>query len=247
MSARDDRLELVQRELDGDLSPEESRLLAQWLAADPELRRARDELREVTALLDEAGEVEPPLGFGAEIAAAVRARTGRPATRRFPGRSSAARRIWAAAAGIVLGALGYHLVARQFAEVEPAAVSGSIANARAGAPFADLPLDAGGLRGRLAASAIPGGVRLDVDLAGEGAVVLAFDPAEVRVSEFARLAGGDAVVSSRPGELTLGPGRVRVLLDSAVGARLRCELRPRVGAPVGAGEVVLDGTGGPGR
>ena len=92
---RDETLELLQRELDGDLSPAESSRLVSRLETSPELHRER---RRLQALGDALAADRVPVrsGFHREVMAAL------PAEPRWARRG---RRIWAfpAAAAFVLG------------------------------------------------------------------------------------------------------------------------------------------------
>lgn len=65
------QLELIHAEIDGELDAAQRAALSRSLLADPELRRARDELRQLCSALDAMGEAEPPAGLQADILAAL--------------------------------------------------------------------------------------------------------------------------------------------------------------------------------
>ena len=68
-----DRLEeLLQRELDGENAPDESKELRQRLADDADARARHERLLGVARALDEVGQVEPPAGLLASVMRAVR-------------------------------------------------------------------------------------------------------------------------------------------------------------------------------
>ncbi|WP_019120002.1 anti-sigma factor family protein [Brevibacillus massiliensis] len=58
-----DMLELIQRDLDGDLSPEEKLALEKHLQADPELQLVYARLRRVSAQLEQLPDVAPPFSI----------------------------------------------------------------------------------------------------------------------------------------------------------------------------------------
>lgn len=102
----DDRYrELMDRELDGANTPEESAALKGYLAANPEARRQFDGLVRTVRLFDEAGSVEPPAEMEPRILDAIAAREAAGRERGFfldflsPRRKLA----YAFAAGIAVG------------------------------------------------------------------------------------------------------------------------------------------------
>jgi hypothetical protein len=66
-----EQLSLIHAEIDGELDATQRAELSRSLLADPELRRVRDDLRRVCAVLDGVGQVEPPGGLEASILAAL--------------------------------------------------------------------------------------------------------------------------------------------------------------------------------
>ncbi len=62
---------LMQQEVDGANSPDESRRLREFLEGSPEGRRYYDELRATAGIFAQAGEVEPPARLRGDIMAAV--------------------------------------------------------------------------------------------------------------------------------------------------------------------------------
>lgn len=73
-------IDLMNSEIDGDNSPEESRELEEYMARSPEARRHFKELREVGRALADAGEASPPPGLRRSIMNAVEARERAAAT-----------------------------------------------------------------------------------------------------------------------------------------------------------------------
>lgn len=107
-------LELVQKDLDGELSAAEKAELARLLLQDPELRRLRDELSRTDALLRAVPAADPPAGLQAAILSALGLSS------RSHDRSSSSPAGWAryrlAAAilgGVVVVGLGYRMISTQ--------------------------------------------------------------------------------------------------------------------------------------
>lgn len=131
-----DRLELlINRDIDGDNSPEESRELENALRSDPGARRYRDDLLELSGRFTRAGMIDPPPALRRGILAAT---TRRPATVRrrrslLPDAVREAftpRLAYAFAAGVAAGALLFALLAGPGPEtggIPPDAARGTLA------------------------------------------------------------------------------------------------------------------------
>ena len=103
--------ELIQADLDGELSAAERAELARRLLADPEARRLRDELKRTDTLLREVPQVAPPAGLRPAILAAL----GLPATESSSG--TAGRDRWpvlrlaaAVVGGLLVVGIGYRML-----------------------------------------------------------------------------------------------------------------------------------------
>ena len=74
--------ELINRDLDGDLSPSERRTLEQALRRNASARNLHAELKAVSTALSSVRQVEPPANLGNRIRADVRSRVSAPRERR---------------------------------------------------------------------------------------------------------------------------------------------------------------------
>lgn len=142
MSILDPRtVELVQRDLDGDLSTAEKAELARRLLADVEVRRLRDDLARTDALLRAVPQAETPAGLRPAILKALSLPVGR---RSEGGSGGGWGRFQLAAAllgGLVVVGLGYRLVGTQ---EDLDSLKGSIAgHAGAAVPDDEVTLPAG--------------------------------------------------------------------------------------------------------
>lgn len=105
--------ELMNRELDGDNSPDESAALRSHLAASEEARAMFDELVRMSALFREAGEVTPPRDMESRIVDAIAARDAAAGRERgfFLDFLSPRRKVaYAFAAGIAVGIVIFVIV-----------------------------------------------------------------------------------------------------------------------------------------
>jgi anti-sigma-K factor RskA len=201
----DDRgLELLNLEIDGDLSAADRAELSRRLLASSELRAARESLRRACSDLDRVPRVDPPAGLRARILKSVNV----PATDRFGGILARGRWSgpgWRYAAVFAGGAL-FSLVAIEAGRgvpgtgVEQAAGTMAAARAPAGAPVATIPVDLPQVRGTVHLSPTADGllVRLDVD-ARPPASPSSSGPVEMTVTrggQEARLSGLGATQSA---------------------------------------------------
>jgi anti-sigma factor RsiW len=104
-------VDLIQRDLDGDLSATERAELARQLLAEPEARRLRDELARTDARLRAVPPAEPPVGLRPAILKALNLPADREGTGDgAPGGWSGFRLAAALLGGLVVVGLGYRLV-----------------------------------------------------------------------------------------------------------------------------------------
>ena len=157
------RLELLQKDLDGALSPAEKAELARLLLQDPDAHRLRDDLKRTDRLLREVPEAEPPPGLRSAILRALglehRQRSSRSDGAGIFRRLSLPLAATIAGALVVVG-LGYGLLN---AGGEMGDLQGSVsATTSPPAPIDSVVVDAGGARisGRLYAT--DSGLRLEL-------------------------------------------------------------------------------------
>lgn len=206
--------ELIQGEIDGVNSAEESAFLRELVARDPALGARLESLRRVSAALERAERLDPPQGFADDVMSVVRRRTPREAAQ--PGWREALRALFApaplaaCACALVLG-----LVLGTLLPSDPWPLSHSERDALAGTALPGSRLVPPGSLGQRSFSSP--GVRGEAVARLEGGLVVvaleldATDPVEVRLEldgtgrssrSFSRdvPAGGDVV---------MGAGRVR--------------------------------------
>ena len=105
--------ELLQRDVDGELTPAEKAELARALLQDPATRRQRDDLARTDALLRTVPAVDPPAGLRPSILAALGLRKGKEATGGASGGFGRYRLAAAILGGLVVVGLGYRLVTHE--------------------------------------------------------------------------------------------------------------------------------------
>lgn len=241
--------ELMDRELDGANTPEESAALKGYLAANPEARLRFDELARTVRLFDEAGAVTPPPRMESRILDAIAARNAAARERGFlldflsPRRKLA----YAFAAGIAVGVVILVIVyqatsGRNTLDVRD--VYGSLAAREGAGKVVDertASIDAPGCSGTAVVQYRNEAVLVHATLASDGPVELAIEPA-----------GGLPLRSLRAPDC--GPCEIRASASGlAVSLSGRCEIvavfadrdgvRPAVRIGVtGAGSALFDGT-----
>lgn len=221
MSSLDSRaVELVQRDLDGNLSAAERAELARMLLADPEARRLRDELARTDALLRAVPPAEPPPGLRPAILEALKLPAGGQVARDVAGGWKGFRLAAAVLAGLVVVGLGYRLMGTQ---EDLGGLKGSIAEHAAAAVPADevtLPAGNGTIAARLFREG--GGTRLMIQSSG-------LEPVEVfgqydasRMTPRIAPASGEA-----PGQFSLvvRPAGASESLEFAGSGAIRLEVR----------------------
>jgi hypothetical protein len=127
-------LDLIQKDLDGELSAAGKAELARLLLQDPDLRRLRDELSRTDALLRAVPAAEPPAGLRTSILSAL-GLTSRGSDRNSSSIAGWGRYRLAAAilGGVVVVGLGYRMISTQedFDGLKGSIVAGAVAPAPA--------------------------------------------------------------------------------------------------------------------
>jgi len=226
-------LELVQRQIDGACSREESAELEAILGRDPAARRALAEMGAVARTLDGMADIPAPAGLRRdvmkEIAVRPRSLRGSEGGRLawlWPGRVPALRY-----AVIVVAAVGLGVVLSQWGSlsrirVDGRQVSGTLAPAVEPVvepgTWAIAVEDAAGTIRRVETQ---DGVGIEVDMTGSGplAVVVGFDPARAR---FATVEGDVAAMADG------GAGLVRIVPTPGRRFTVRLERAGDAGTPV---------------
>ncbi|HEY8266093.1 MAG TPA: hypothetical protein VIG03_05920 [Steroidobacteraceae bacterium] len=209
--------ELIQADLDGQLSVAERAVLARLLLQDPEARRLHAEFRRTDQLLRSVAAAEPPPGLRADILAgsAQSLRTGNSAQRQdgLPLYRMAAVII----AGLLIAGLSYVLIDVQ---VPGTNLQGSLI-----APQGHLSLRAEGAE--ISASLRRDGERLRLELNSSTTIpceiIAKIDPA---TTTFVGKTG-DAALTAAGGQVTVVPqtGSRKVVLDFSGAAPIQLQLR----------------------
>jgi hypothetical protein len=227
----DDRcLELLNGEIDGDLSAADRAELSRRLLESSDVRTARDALRLACAELDRVPRVDPPADLRERILAAVNV----PATDRIGAASG--RHRWSGPgwryAAVFAGGVLISLVAMEAGRgipgtgVEQAAGTMAAAPASAVASAAAIPVDLPQVRGTVRVSATNEGLLVRLDLAAQQtASVGPSTPVEMTVTRgvqevrlsglgATQAAGGSAFSVALPGPVSAGETvRVRFLVS----------------------------------
>lgn len=209
--------ELIQADLDGELSVAERAVLARLLLQDPEARRLHEEFRRTDQLLRSVAAAEPPPGLRADILAgsAQSLRTGTAGQRQdgMPLYRMAAVII----AGLLIAGLSYVLIDVQ--------VSGTNLQGSLIAPQGHLSLRAEGAE--ISASLRRDGERLRLELNSSTTIpceiIAKIDPA---TTTFVGKTG-DAALTAASGQVTVVPqtGSRKVVLDFSGAAPIQLQLR----------------------
>jgi len=238
--------ELLQRDIDGELSPPEQTALHDRLRADPALRAEYEKLLDVRRRLDEVGLVDPPPGLVSDVQRAVRLAVARGESRQgaWLGPLLARRPALALAATLAIGIGAGVLVAGLLGQgswpaVDESQVAGTILSpGRADLPVVDrVRLEGAGLRAeavaRMAAGIVvadlviepPRTAELFVETGGSGLQPRGFEALDGLTAAGAILEGGGVYLADA------SPGRYRLAL--AATAAGSGELRIRLQSPDG--------------
>ncbi len=209
--------ELIQADLDGELSVAERAVLARLLLQDPEARRLHAEFRRTDQLLRNVAAAEPPPGLRADILAgsAQSLRTGNSGPRLL---GLPAYRM----AAVILGGL---LIAGLSYVVIDARVPGTDLQGSLMAPQGHLSLRAEGAE--ISASLRRDGERLRLELNSSTTIpceiIARIDPATTTFLGNS----GDAALTAASGQVTIVPatGSRKVVLDFSGAAPIHLELR----------------------
>lgn len=219
-------LELIQQEIDGESSAEESARLRAGLEADPSARRLRDELASLADELDAFPSVDPPPRLSATILERIR-RSGSVALHpaatapRRParaGRRGPVTILYAAAAGLVIGLLISPLLVGRRPDpgsFDWIAATGSMV--RRNHLLDSREISTAFLEGRAELRSAGDRIALELELeAREPALLeLRFDPDRLAFEAIHRASGADGPLTVRSGELRIevrGSERSTILL-----------------------------------
>jgi hypothetical protein len=225
--------ELIQADLDGELSVAERAVLARLLLQDPEARRLHAEFRRTDQLLRNVAAAEPPPGLRADILAgsAQSLRTGNSEPRQLG--LPAYRMAAVILGGLLIAGLSYVLID---ARVPGTDLQGSLM-----APQGHLSLRAEGAE--VSASLRRDGEKLRLELNSSATIpceiIARIDPT---TTTFVGKAGAGALTTAN-GQVTVVPamGSQQVVLDFSGAAPIRLELRSD-GQLLGEGSLSVSNT-----
>jgi len=214
--------ELINRDIDGDITEKEVSELRSHLARDPESQAYHEDLRKVAGWLQRVPPAEAPPSLKPQVMAEVRVRslaqetptTGtprRPFLERWFGGGLLPRPAyaWSAAAGFVAGILVFALLQGGLGSIDRSEVSGSMGSASGSA--ARVELGPGGIEGSFALLPEVARVRGVLYLEGSAwtSASIAYDETRVALSGI-RWEGGVAEVDgSEPGKVRVGHAGAR--------------------------------------
>jgi hypothetical protein len=228
--------DLINRDVDGDLSPSERRALTQALRRNASARKLHAEIKALAATLSSVRQVDPPAHLGNRIRAEVHSRISPPHTRRTWVESlralvqtpSAVRYGTVFAGGLVTGALLFMFLIHP----QPAAnVSGDAATGTLLTHSETFPVNVDGAKGTLTAIATETGKELTFRLTCGASTTtrLTYDPSRVKLENLREVqsAGGPVVVNEGVVEMT-GTGSQKCTLsfsgvkDSRIAVQVAC-------------------------
>jgi len=228
--------ELINRDVDGDLSPSERRGLMQVLRRNASARRLHAEFSALGTALSSVRQVEPPANLGSRIRADIRSRIGSPHPRRTWSETLASlmqaptvlRYGTVFAGGLVTGAFLFLLLVHP----QPAPnVSGDAATGTLLTHSESIPVNVDGAKGTLSAIPTETGKELTFRLTCSASTTTRFtyDPSRVKLENVREVqsAGGPVVVNEGVVELS-GTGSQKCTLafsgvrDSRVAVQIAC-------------------------
>lgn len=225
--------ELIQAELDGELTGSERAELGRLLLADPQARRLQGALRRTHAALTAVPDAEPPPGLRDEILRRAFPRSGDAASRpagRGQGRAGPFRYAAIFAGGLLVASMAFYLSGPDGTGISPDDMAGTMAGGGAyGEPAGVATLEAGKSDARVRVFRSGGVTVLESTVSGVPGAVLevSYDPETVRLTGVTGEAEG-VDVRAGPGQLRLAgqdgtrrlyfesPGSVPVHLDVAL-------------------------------
>jgi hypothetical protein len=203
--------ELINRDVDGDLSPSERRELAGALRRNASARKLRTEIKALGTALSSVRQVEPPENLGNRIRAEVRSRISTPPRHRTWGESlralfetpSVLRYGTFFAGGLVTGALLFMFLIHP----QPAPnVSADVATGTLLTHSETFPFDVNGAKGTLTTLSTETGKDLTFRLMSGTSTTtkLTYDPSRVKLENVREVqsAGGPVVVNAGVVEMT---------------------------------------------
>jgi hypothetical protein len=204
MNPEPEYIDLIQRDLDGELPETERARLSRVLLADPDARAYAKQLREVSEALDRMESLAPPAGLAEAveraITASVRGTRGGGSAVPMRGHSQALRYAAAFVGGVMLSAIAFHAGRDTPGDVDIRQLVGTMAahdDSIDGLTRADEL--------RVAVAGVDGAVRL---YESGSKLVLVFDlEAQRPVAIVANASGREISLTAAPG--TTGVGRVR--------------------------------------
>ena len=242
--------ELINREIDGDLSPSEKRRLAQALRRNPGARRLQAELKQVGTHLASLRAVDPPAHLAGRIGADVRARAAALTAAGSHARTAVARRalMWESsgsavfgqsmvrygsvfAGGLIAGALLFMLILRP----EPApVVPGNAATGTLLAQSESFPVNVPGAQGTVTAVPTETGKELTLRLSCSSATTtkLMYDPSRVKLENLSELqsAGGPVAVNNGVVEISgTGTQKCTLLFSGVKDSKLSVQIASSAG------------------
>lgn len=246
---------LIQADIDGVATDKERAKLRELLANDAEARAEHQRLCELRAFLGTIQPEQPPTQLLSQVMRRIRTESAaapeggflRKIFGSWPGGRVALPYAYAAAAGVAVGVLGYHLVVvgSSFGHdaLERDAVA-TIGSAPAGLETGRLALTAGAFKGSATLRQLDETLAIDLDLPAQGLldVSLAYDPAAVKIIGISNKTDGDNRVAMADGIVRWsqsGPQKLTVFLASRTPAGSRIEVR-FAGQGVAGGEGSLE-------
>jgi anti-sigma factor RsiW len=203
--------ELINRDVDGDLSPSERRELTGALRRNASARKLHSENKALGRVLSSVRQFEPPANLGNRISADIRSRVSAPARRRtwidslleFVRTPSVLRYGTVFTGGLVTGALLLLFLVHP----QPAAnVSGDAATGTLLTQSETIPFDVNGAKGTLTTVPTETGKELTLRLTSgtSTTATLSYDPSRVKLENVREVqsAGGPVVVKAGIVEMT---------------------------------------------